>query len=58
MDKPTSNKVAQFYSAKIQKSGALLLRRLVQFYSGVDTHARQFKRMRKALRRLKGWGQP
>jgi len=36
MDKPISNKVAHFYSGQNQPSGALLLRRLVRFKSGVD----------------------
>jgi hypothetical protein len=37
MDKPVYRIVAQFYSGKIRQNGALLLRRLAQFYSGVDT---------------------
>jgi hypothetical protein len=36
MDKPKPNKVAQFYSGQIRQNGALLLRRLAQFCSGVD----------------------
>ncbi len=37
MDKPKPNKVAQFCSGQIQPSGALSLRRMVRFWSGVDT---------------------
>ena len=43
MDKPKSNKVAHFYSGQIQQCGALLLRRLAQFYSGVDRFVRGHK---------------
>jgi hypothetical protein len=37
MDKPKPNQVAHFYSGQILPSGAVLLRRPVPFYSGVDT---------------------
>jgi hypothetical protein len=37
MDKPTSNEAVHFYSGQSQPSGALSHRRVVRFWSGVDT---------------------
>lgn len=37
MDKPTSNEAVHYYSGQSQPSGALSPRRVVRFWSGVDT---------------------
>ena len=39
MDKPTSNEAVHYYSGQSQPSGALSPRRVVRFWSGVDSSA-------------------